>query len=407
MVEEDGTLRVQQIIAQADRELKSTQVEKDIPLELDPGNLTVVDINYLEESSMRVADEREEILSSIGRDSVQQLVSHMHGLERTTIDNQPFIIVPNSITPLPREKPIPKPKPLTRWEKFAREKGIKTKKGREHKVWDDVAQDFVPRYGKLRVQLEKEKNWVMEVPDNADPYEDQFAKAAEAKKERIAKNEFQRLRNLARARKTGLPGVGVLRTDTHDTHELKKAMHYSLSSTASLGKFQRSLAGEVPVKGFSYNAGKSVDKPFSGDVKAESSNAMKILGKINRPELGNDQDVIKGIEKKMLDEEIKERKALRESGRRSKRGGRLVKKSGAALASLTEGQMGDRTSRKRYLERKRQQDEEDNSKKKGGKSAKMPKTGNKRKDKSLFTVSKKPMRTASGRVKQVVKKRKR
>ncbi|KAA0187161.1 hypothetical protein HAZT_HAZT007368 [Hyalella azteca] len=354
-------------------------------------------------------EEREDILASIGRDSVQQLISHMYSLQRTTIDNQPFIIVPNSVTKLPREKPIPKPKPLTRWEKFALEKGIKSKKGRDFKVWDDVAQEFVPRYGKLRVQLDKEKNWVMEVPDNADPYEDQFAKAAEAKKERIAKNEFQRLRNLARAKKTGMPGVGVLRTDTHDTNELKKAMHYSLASTASLGKFQPALRGEVPVKGFTYNAGKSVDKPFTGDVRAESSNAMKILGRINRPELSNDQDVIKKMEKKILDEEIEERRALKLSGRRSKRGGRLVSKSGAALASLTEGQMGDRTSRKRYLEKQRQQAEEAKTKgkKSGGKGGKTPKTGNKRKDKSLFIVSKKPMRTASGRIKNVVKKRQR
>ena len=33
---------------------------------------------------------------------------------------------------------------------------------------------------------------------NSDPYEDQFAKRMNAKKERIAKNELQRLRNIAR-----------------------------------------------------------------------------------------------------------------------------------------------------------------------------------------------------------------
>lgn len=48
-----------------------------------------------------------------------------------------------------------------------------------------------------------------EVPDNADPYEDQFAKATELKKENIAKNEFQRLRNIARNRNVKLPSVGV------------------------------------------------------------------------------------------------------------------------------------------------------------------------------------------------------
>ena len=36
-----------------------------------------------------------------------------------------------------------------------------------------------------------------------DPYEDQFEKQSEAKKERIAKNEYQRLRNIAKAEKSG------------------------------------------------------------------------------------------------------------------------------------------------------------------------------------------------------------
>ena len=35
----------------------------------------------------------------------------------------------------------------------------------------------------------------------SDPYEDQFAKIIEAKKERVAKNEYQRLRNIARNKK--------------------------------------------------------------------------------------------------------------------------------------------------------------------------------------------------------------
>lgn len=48
-----------------------------------------------------------------------------------------------------------------------------------------------------------------EVPDNVDPYEDQFAKAANIKKENIAKNEFQRLRNIARNSNVRLPSMGV------------------------------------------------------------------------------------------------------------------------------------------------------------------------------------------------------
>ena len=35
-----------------------------------------------------------------------------------------------------------------------------------------------------------------------DPYEDQFEKRKKAKKERVAKNELQRLRNIARSQKS-------------------------------------------------------------------------------------------------------------------------------------------------------------------------------------------------------------
>ena len=61
----------------------------------------------------------------------------------------------------------------------------------------------------------------MEVPRQSDIYEDQFSKAAKAKKERIAKNEYQRLRNIAREGKSATPGVGVMRTDTKDVTQVR------------------------------------------------------------------------------------------------------------------------------------------------------------------------------------------
>jgi regulator of ribosome biosynthesis len=40
---------------------------------------------------------------------------------------------------LPREKPLPRPKPLTKWQKYAREKGItRTKKSKLN--WDETLQ---------------------------------------------------------------------------------------------------------------------------------------------------------------------------------------------------------------------------------------------------------------------------
>jgi len=44
----------------------------------------------------------------------------------------------------------------------------------------------------------KNAHVIINVIINADPYEDQFAKRQKAKKEAVAKNELQRLRNIAR-----------------------------------------------------------------------------------------------------------------------------------------------------------------------------------------------------------------
>uniref|UniRef100_A0A2P2HWR2 Ribosome biogenesis regulatory protein n=1 Tax=Hirondellea gigas TaxID=1518452 RepID=A0A2P2HWR2_9CRUS len=392
---EDGNLRIQQILADANREIKSTQVNKDIPLDLDCGNLVASDINYMDESDIRNAKRRGEILSQIARDSTQVLINQLYQLERTTVDNLCYIVLPAPEIVLPREKPVPKPKPTTKWEQYCKDKGI-VKKKKERKIWSDVAQDFLPRYGKLRVQVEKDKNWVIEVPRQADPYEDMFAKAAHAKKERIAKNEYQRLRNIARANKTGTPGVGVTTTDTRNVMELKKAMHFSRSSTASLGKHQPMLQGEKPITGFSRHARKDVDKPFLGGVRAEKNKSLAIIDKINKPTVNTDSNIIKQVEKNMRMEEDTDRRAIRKTGRRSKLGGRRSAKSGQALASLTDGQMGDKKSRKLHAAAKAATDKANGAK--GGKPKKKSSFGG-------IGPPKKAMVNKNGKIKRVVKKR--
>ena len=72
---------------------------------------------------------------------------------------------------LPREKPIPKPKPPTKWEAFAKSKGIdkKSKKakggeqGRGRLVWDDQVREWVPRFGYKKAKAEQQKTWMMEI----------------------------------------------------------------------------------------------------------------------------------------------------------------------------------------------------------------------------------------------------
>lgn len=57
------------------------------------------------------------------------------------------------------------------------------------------------------------------MPDSVHPNTDMFAERKRAKKENVAKNEYQRLRNIAAARKVKVPNVGL--------PPLEGSMHHS------------------------------------------------------------------------------------------------------------------------------------------------------------------------------------
>lgn len=81
-------------------------------------------------------------------------------------------------------------------------------------------QKWVPTYGFKRAEAERQKDWVLEVPQNADPMEDQFAKKAEAKSEKVAKNEIQRMRNIVKAKKGAIPRTGYLGPETASSKDV-------------------------------------------------------------------------------------------------------------------------------------------------------------------------------------------
>ena len=84
---------------------------------------------------------------------------------------------------------------------------------------------------------------------------DPFEKASKDKSERVAKNELQRLRNIARAKKVSVPGVGLAPIVSKTTasavsasQDLQKAADLAKKSTASLGKFQEKLPAAMEKK---------------------------------------------------------------------------------------------------------------------------------------------------------------
>ncbi|KAG0719423.1 Ribosome biogenesis regulatory [Chionoecetes opilio] len=195
---------------------------------------------------------------------------------------------------------------------------------------------WVPRYGYRKIEAEKEKNWVKEVPGNADPYEDQFAKAAEMKKESIAKNEFQRLRNIAKSNKIKVPNVGVTGNEYASKKELNVAMHYAKNATASKGKFQPDLPNEKKAKGFGK---KRKMEMTTGSGQAEKKRNIEVLEKMDKPHLNLDGAIHKEIRDDNVARDL-DRKGGKVYGRRSKMGGRHRTKSDHKALKLGKGFKG-------------------------------------------------------------------
>merc|ERR1711915_174754 len=112
------------------------------------------------------------------------------------------------------------------------------------------------------------------------------------KKERKAKNELQRLRNIARQKKVKVPTVGVVPSSVKDggkssglADELKGAAEFAKSSTASLGKFQPSLHKKLEEKS-KLKGQKRKFESNTGSSNTEKERNLGILESINSKQPG-------------------------------------------------------------------------------------------------------------------------
>ena len=64
------------------------------------------------------------IPQNLTRDNTQLLFNSLFSLPSTVVEKVKCVQLPAPTTKLPREKPIPKPKTLTKWEAFAKSKGL-------------------------------------------------------------------------------------------------------------------------------------------------------------------------------------------------------------------------------------------------------------------------------------------
>lgn len=307
---------VEELLAKAERDeaekLKSITVQKELELEFDTGNLLAIDRNRIEARDFR-EQRKEDFLRSLARDNTQLLINELWKLPTERVQEAIVAKLPDPATPLPREKPPLKPKPPTKWEQFAKLKGIQKKK-KTNLVWDETAKEWKRRWGYNRAK-DDTKEWLIELPVTADPNEDQFAKRAKAKKERVAKNEFNRLKNIARAQKIKVPGVGLTPAAQQSKDDLARAASVARTSTASVGRFQDRLPKEKPPK----NAGKKRKfEPLIGDFSNERRKQLDLLKLMDskKPKL----DITKAVNKQMREEDRQEAAAKYKKGKKGRKG---------------------------------------------------------------------------------------
>uniref|UniRef100_A0A8C2NLM2 Hydroxyacid-oxoacid transhydrogenase, mitochondrial n=1 Tax=Capra hircus TaxID=9925 RepID=A0A8C2NLM2_CAPHI len=309
---------VEELLAKAERDeaekLQRITVQKELELEFDLGNLLASDRNP--PTRLRHAGPTQEAeLRALARGNTQLLINQLWQLPTERVEEALVARLPEPSTRLPREKPVPRPRPLTRWQQFARLKGIRPKK-KTNLVWDEVSGQWRRRWGYQRAR-DDTKEWLIEVPGNADPMEDQFAKRIQAKKERVAKNELNRLRNLARAHKMQLPSAAGMHPTGHQSkEELGRAMQVAKVSTASVGRFQERLPKEKAPRG---SGKKRKFQPLFGDFAAERKSQLEMLRVMNskKPQL----DITRATNKQMREEDQEEAAKRRKMSQKGKRKG--------------------------------------------------------------------------------------
>lgn len=153
-------------------------IQKPIPFTFDLGNLVCNDTNPLPPSTtITEAD-----IAAAARDCAQGLLNQLLSTcPITRSDDSVTLTLPAPDTPLPREKPVPADKPLTKWQEFAKKKGIKAKAKDTNLVYDEEKGEWVPKWGYKGKNKEGENDWLVEVDEKK---EAKTGDAGDARKER-------------------------------------------------------------------------------------------------------------------------------------------------------------------------------------------------------------------------------
>jgi regulator of ribosome biosynthesis len=245
---------------------------------LDIGNLTVISTINIPNSIT------EEEIIDVTKQNLSHLFGELYKIKVNQIgkddENRDYdkpinvITLPEGSTLLPRSLPIPKRDDnMTKWEKFAKEKGIeKRKKGRM--IWSDEFQKYLPRWGKGSLKKETENSkYIIEDKEkyegkNPFTYNKQEKKLEKLKQmKREKKNEDVYLKK-KREKDSKLKG---------DVKSQKKNLEIVQKSSASQGRFEKKVKNEAPLDMIKK---KKVSHSVMVNKKDEKERDSKIMNRI-------------------------------------------------------------------------------------------------------------------------------
>lgn len=196
-------------------------VDQDEHCTLDLRNLLVLNGHQLDQEKMyrpaaaasASSDERcaiprstacavdEDFLLRKTSEGCQKLLAGLWSLPSEKTDVGPLTRLPDHfVVALPREMPPPPLKAETRWEKFAKERGIAPKGKRSRKVFDETVGEWRYLTGRQKAGGSASDEWpIMEVGGNDDPYADPWEKKRDERRAKVEKNLENRLRNREKA----------------------------------------------------------------------------------------------------------------------------------------------------------------------------------------------------------------
>jgi regulator of ribosome biosynthesis len=191
-------------------------VSKPTPYTFAPSYLTSTDPNPLPPTSQLLSLPRpdlETLLQVTARDGAQSIISHLLTDPTITITSTQtslsMTLPPTNPPLLPRRQPLPKPKAPTKWEAFAKKKGIGKYGGnarggaaleekRKNLVYDEASGEWVKKWGYKGKNHRGEGEWLVELDDKQVRKEKEGKEEGKTVRGEGKREKMERLRRQAR-----------------------------------------------------------------------------------------------------------------------------------------------------------------------------------------------------------------